>query len=303
MPFLLRLWLLCSITFLPAALLATALQPIPSTDSLRSPKRLRQVAFVGLGGYTVGMFALYQVWYRQNPSQPFQFFNDNDQWKQMDKVGHAYSAYQLNERSSEALRWAGLSAAQARKWGALSSWVMISSIEIFDGFSAAYGASWGDLLANSAGTALWVGQDALWGEQRLLPKFSFRPSPYSALRPNTLGSTWTEQLLKDYNAQTYWLSVDIHRFLPVQNRFPHWLNIAVGYSANEMIFSRDSENQAAGYQAYRQYFIGIDFDLRHIPTKRRWLKQVFKSLGTLRLPAPSIEYNGRKGWRWHWLYF
>jgi hypothetical protein len=42
-------------------------------------------------------------------------------------------------------------------------------------------------------------------------KIFFIPQ-YAQYRPNVLGSSLAEQILKDYNGQTYWLSVNLHSF-------------------------------------------------------------------------------------------
>ncbi|TAD94403.1 MAG: hypothetical protein EAY75_00090 [Bacteroidetes bacterium] len=59
---------------------------------------------------------------------------------------------------------------------------------------------------------------ALWNEVRLVPKFSFFPTPFAEQRPELLGKNISQQWLKDYNGQTYWLSVDIDKFLPEKKR-------------------------------------------------------------------------------------
>jgi hypothetical protein len=46
--------------------------------------------------------------------------------------------------------------------------------------------------------------------KRITPKFSFHTTQYAQYRPNVLGSSLAEQILKDYNGQTYWLSVNLH---------------------------------------------------------------------------------------------
>jgi hypothetical protein len=40
-----------------------------------------------------------------------------------------------------------------------------------------WGASIGDVAANASGTALYVSQELLWKEQRIVPKFSFIRQP------------------------------------------------------------------------------------------------------------------------------
>jgi hypothetical protein len=55
------------------------------------------------------------------------------------------------------------------------------------------------------------------------------------LRPNVLGENFLQQTLKDYNGQTYWLSINVASFLSDDTRFPKWLNVAVGYGADGLI--------------------------------------------------------------------
>jgi hypothetical protein len=92
------------------------------------------------------------------------------------------------------------------------------------------GASSGDIIANASGTALFVSQ-LLWKEQRITPKFSFHTT-HAQYRPNVLGSSLAEQMLKDYNGQTYWLSVNLHSFYK-GSKIPKWLNLAIGMEQTE----------------------------------------------------------------------
>ena len=51
------------------------------------------------------------------------------------------------------------------------------------------------MLGNTLGTGAYAIQEIAWKEQRILPKFSYSPSPFAELRPEVLGSNFTEQLL------------------------------------------------------------------------------------------------------------
>jgi hypothetical protein len=116
-------------------------------------------------------------------------------------------------------------------------------------------------VANAAGSSFFLGQQLLWGEQRLIPKFSFQRSDYAELRPEVLGENRISEIFKDYNGQTYWISADMDRFI----RFPRWLNIAAGYGGQGMVFARDHQNITSGYPAaWRQYYLSVDFDLRSL---------------------------------------
>jgi len=235
------------------------------------------------------MIGLNQVWYSQYPRQSFQFFNDAQEWKQVDKAGHFYSAFQLSSLGSQTLLWCNLPLKKSDRIGAVTSFVIMSSIEVFDGFSAGYGASATDLLANVFGTGFYLGQRLGWNEIRIHPKFSFHPTSLAQHSPNTLGAGLT-QVLKDYNGQTYWLSVDVDKFI----RFPKWLNISPGYGANNMIRAHDSQNREAGYDPYRRYYLGLDVDLTAFKTRSKLLNTLIYILNRIRLPAPALEFSQGK---------
>ncbi len=280
----------------------------PSRDSLQTsrvnPRRLRTLLIGGGVLYGATMAGLYQVWYQEGEQTSFHFFDDNAQWKQMDKVGHFYSAYHFSRAGAEAYRWAGLPEKRAMFWGAITGVILMTPIEIMDGFSSEYGASWGDFLANTSGSAFLYAQYALWNEVRIHPKFSFYRSGLASQRPAVLGEGLSEEILKDYNGQTYWLSFDIDRFLPEQSAYPKWLNLALGYGADNMLYARESENEAlSDLDAYRQYYLGLDVDLTAIPARRKWAKVLIYLANMIRLPAPALEYNRVDGFRFHFLFF
>ena len=154
------------------------------------------------------------------------------------------------------------------------------------------------LVANATGSMLFLGQSLLWKDIRIYPKFSFHPTNYADLRPNTLGDSFSSQLLKDYNGQTYWICFDMDKFM----KFPEWLNLAVGYGAQGMVYARDSQNNEAGFSAYRQYYLSIDFDLTAIRTRSKVLKTLFKVVSLIKLPAPAMELS-KKGVKFHPAYF
>jgi hypothetical protein len=270
------------------------------TDSLQTinKKKLRTFIVASSAAYGIALIGLNELWYKNNEKQSFQFFNDNAEWKQVDKLGHFFSGYHFSYGTSKALRSCGLPEKKAALWGSLTGFFVMLPIEVFDGFSEAYGASTGDVLANTAGASLFLAQSILWKEPRIKPKFSFHRTHYAGIRPNVLGEDFAHELFKDYNGQTYWLSVDADKFIS----FPKWLNIAVGYGAHGMVYARTSPNNEAGYDAYRQYYVGIDFDLTAIKTRSKALKTVLFVLDMIKLPAPTLEFSN-KGTRFHAFYF
>lgn len=273
-------------------------QPLFAQDTLVNKKRLNAVRYGALATYSIAMIGLNEAWYSQSPRQSFQFFNDAAEWKQMDKAGHFFNTFQVSRGTYSMLSWAN-SNQKRRAWvSALSGFAIVSSIEVFDGFSASYGASWSDLAANASGSILFFGQMAGWREIRIHPKFSFSRSGIAPLRPDVLGDGLAQEILKDYNGQTQWLSLDMDKFI----RFPKWLNLAVGFGADNMKYARDSENLLEGFDPYRQFYLSIDFDLTAVKTKSKLVKGLIYVVNMIKLPAPTLEFT-RSGTKAHWLYF
>jgi len=261
-------------------------------------KRLRTFTIISGTAYGLTWVGLDKLWYTNSEKQAFHFFNDNAEWKQMDKLGHFYSAFYLSLGTSKALSWCRVQQRKSDVWGSLTGFLILLPIEVFDGFSTDYGASAGDLAANAVGAGFFLVQSTLWNEIRIQPKFSFHPTDYAPIRPDVLGDNFTSELLKDYNGQTYWLSFDMDKFI----KFPKWLNLAVGYGADGMVHAHDSPNTEAGYDAYRQYYIGLDFDLTAIKTRSKTLKTFLAIASMIKLPAPTLEFSP-KGTRFHAFYF
>jgi len=284
------------ISFLPTSLIAqyadsTTTQPINS-------RRLATFVTSASVLYTGSLIGLSELWYKESEQQKFQFFNDNSEWKQVDKIGHFYSTFYISNGTARALRWGNVKQSKADLIGALTGCLAMLPIEILDGYSNDYGASTGDLLANAGGSLFYFTQAAIWKEIRIWPKFSFHNTRYSSLRPALLGDNVTSKILKDYNGQTYWLSFDVDKFM----EFPKWLNIAVGYGAERMVYARDSENLANGYESFRQYYIAFDLDLSAIKTNSKFMKSLLYFANMIKIPAPTIEFS-KKGCRFHPYYF
>lgn len=251
-------------------------------------KRLRSFIIISSAGYGASLAGLSELWYKDTEKQSFQFFNDNAEWKQVDKLGHFYSAFYFSQGVSKGLQWTGVKKKSSDFWGSAVGFLILLPVEILDGYSADYGSSTGDLLANALGAGFYLGQAKLWNEVRIHPKLSFQRTDYPPLREdNVLGNGGVSELFKDYNGQTYWLSFDMDRFI----RFPKWLNIALGYGANGMVYARDSQNAEAGYSAYRQYYIGIDFDLSYLRTRSKGINTLLFFINMIKLPAPAIEMS------------
>lgn len=273
-----------------------------ASDSLsifRKRKLTLGISTIGLTGGS--LIYLNQAWFAQYNTGQFHFFNDNDEWLQMDKCGHAFTNYQVARVMMQGMDWAGYSTKKQLLIGGLSGFTYMTAIEVMDGCSSGWGFSWGDMAANALGTGIAVGQKILWKEQRIQIKFSYYPSPYAKYRPNLLGDEWYTQILKDYNGQIYWLSINPSAFIKTENKFPKWLNIAIGYGANGMIGARDNnflikdpDGTIRTFNRYRQGYLSLDIDFTRIKTKSRFLKSVFTCINVIKIPFPNLELSEGK---------
>ncbi len=252
---------------------------------------------------------LNQLWYKDYPRSSFHWFNDNREWMQMDKLGHAATSYYMGKLMADALRWTGLEHRKSAIYGGVVGLGFLSAVEYLDGRSAQWGASFGDITANFSGALFFIGQELTWQEQRIILKYSGHFSPYAQYRPNVLGNSWNERLLKDYNGQTYWLSVNIKSFAGSDSVVPSWLNIALGYSADGMTGGKQNVrfdnkgNPIPSFERQRQYFLSLDIDLTKIKTRSTTLNTLLNAFGFVKFPMPTYEFGTETGLKGHFLYF
>lgn len=107
-------------------------------DSLNIQRRNTVVITeaVAISGALVG---LNELWYADYPRSKFHFINDNDEWLQMDKLGHMYSAYHVGNAGANLLQWSGLSKKKQLVYGATLGFVFLTAVEILDGYSQKWG--------------------------------------------------------------------------------------------------------------------------------------------------------------------
>ncbi len=281
---------------------------VPADSS--SNKKTRKIIFGTSAAVIAGGSLVYlnQAWYKPYSTGNFHFFQDGNEWLQMDKMGHFWSTYQTGRLMIQSMRWAGFSEGKSQLIGGFSGLYYMTAVEIMDGFSSGYGFSWGDMGANLAGSYLAFFQAHVWKEERVAVKFSFHQTSFPKYREELLGKNLSEQVLKDYNGQTYWLTANIASFLKPETRFPKWINVAFGFGASGMISGSDNyvyvgaDGKVVGNERYRRYFLSLDIDLTKVPVKSRFLRSIFSALNCLKIPFPAVEFN-KFGIRGQPLYF
>lgn len=254
-------------------------------------KRTITVNTITLGLWASSIVGLQSTWYKNMQTNSFHIYNDASNWLQMDKAGHFYTTSKLSLLTSDWYKWSGMQPKKAAIIGAAIGLGYQTTIEILDGFATDWGFSWADMAANTMGAGAFLVQDILWKEQRLIPKFSYYPSPYAAYRPNVLGANFQERLLKDYNGQSYWLSFSPGHFQSL-NFIPKWFCLSFGYSVDQKLVG-DEENYM-GFQAKREFLFSLDVDFSQVKTSKKWFNSIIKQLNYIKIPFPTLSLkNGR----------
>lgn len=245
--------------------------------------KLEKAHATGAFLYVASILVLNEFWYSDYPKASFHLQNDNSNWLQIDKMGHFTSAYHSGLVGMDLYNRFDNDKKKSMIYGGFYGAFFLTSIELLDGFSKEWGASWGDLVANTSGSLFLVGQELLWKEQRIQAKFSFYPTKFPDKNPALLGENLLQQSVKDYNGQTYWLSFNLNK-LTQEKRLPKWLNIAFGYGGTNMQYSNYDKSNI------RQYYLSFDVDLRSIDTNSKLLNKILKAFSFIKIPAPTFSF-------------
>lgn len=304
------------------------------SEELNKPRVALVTTFIG------GMYAAANVWwsgawYSKYDRGKFHTFNDWNEWQQMDKIAHASNAYFEARWHYDLFKWAGVKEKHAIWIGFLMANLWQGSIEVNDGFQKKWGFSWGDMSMNLAGSLLFLGQQYLWHDQRFNLKISAFPVKYSKYDDNAIksradklyGTSFTELILKDYNAMTFWLSASPGSFIKnPKSKFPKCIQISFGMGASGMLGGVQniwSKNDLGGdqdlsqvnpadlinrtdIQRVRRFYLSLDLDWTKLPVKKHWAKGLMQVLNIIKLPFPAVEFNNNQHGSkvaWHWLKF
>lgn len=285
----------------------------------------------GVAIYGAASIGLYNAWYRGYELTGFHTFNDLGEWNDMDKGGHFLTTYTEAAAVFKGARWTGMNRKSAAWTAAGVGLGLQTTVEVMDAFSAKWGFSWSDMAFNTLGAGLFLSQELLWQEQKIIAKLSYTRPDYSrapilanndgggfsslhSRATELYGSSFAESFLKDYNALTVWASFNVHALTGAKSSWlPPWLNVAVGYGAENVYggFSNTWADEAGNefsadpvlYPRYRQFYLSLDVDLARIPTRSHFLKTVFTVFNWVKIPAPALEINTLGGVKLHGFYW
>ena len=260
-------------------------------------RRKKAFAITSSALTTGSLFYLNAAWYSDYNTGKFHFFQDADEWQQMDKAGHFFTTYQMARLMMGSMQNCRFEERKAFWWGGLIGFGYMAAIEVMDGFSKGWGFSTSDMLANVAGTSLAMLQQHVWHHQKLLLKYSYYKSGLANYNPNLLGDAPMTQILKDYNGQKYWLTVSPFAFSEKYKKW-RWMCISLGYGAKGMINATvntkpvfDNAGNLMVFERYRVGYLSVDIDLSSLPVKKPWLKKTLSMLNMLKVPFPAVSFS------------
>ncbi|WP_207428340.1 DUF2279 domain-containing protein [Pedobacter sp. SYSU D00535] len=298
--------LICFFSVLPIFAFSNPINTDSTSNQLDATRKRRLItttAIVQTGALTGVFVGLNEAWYKQYPRTSFHVKKDFMCWQQIDKAGHAWTTYQYSRLFTGVWREVKLKRIPSMIIGTSTAILAQSTMESLDGFSEAWGFSWGDMTANTIGATTFAAQEAIWGEQRVTFKMGYMPEPYreSSLKERAselYGKSFNQKILKDYNAQTYWASFNLKSFAR-NSGIPSWLNVAVGYGASGM-YGAMGNGWADATGTYhnrediarlRHFYLAPDISLSRINTRHKWLKKVLFVADMIKIPAPTLEYT------------
>jgi hypothetical protein len=130
----------------------------------------------------------------------------------------------------------------------------------------------------------------------------YEDSTMAYVSSKQFGTSTLEQMLKDYNGQTYWLSFNLKSFLKT-SKIPAWLNLSVGYGATGMFGAKYNgyidEETGQKIELYhierrRQFYLAPDIDFTRIKTNSKWMRTLFYCLNAFKMPAPTLMLSKGK---------
>lgn len=254
------------------------------------PWRMITLGTAGAAVFTTMHLYYRRTWWKEQRKY-FKFAEDGYYARNMDKVSHIYTANTFTVTIGEAFEWTGISPKKALLYGALTSLAYETYIEINDGFAPNWGFDWIDMGSNIVGAVY----PFLQNEFPVLKNFNFKWS----FKPEWINKkiNKSDDLLDDYTNMTFWLSITPKGLLPksIAKYYPGFLAIAFGLSI------KDASHVTGSRNAYREWFLSLDYDITKLPGKSDFMKKLKKILNFYHFPAPAVRFS--PSGIWYGLYF
>jgi len=260
-------WIVAACTMTGAA----RAQPCPEA---RTP---RLVAIGGLyAGLEVGAMVLRHDDWWSTPRTGFYLSWDQSPSAGQDRLLHAAIGYHWSRAGAAAFRWACLAPVPAAWLGAALGLAVALPKEIGDGLHQQKGFSAPDMLWSALGSALPAAHRTWPAARAVSLKVNYWPSDEYRNRTGP-----QPQLESDYAGQRYFLAIAPAELRP-EGPWPGWLGFAVGHSVPYW----------ASQPPIHQWYATLDLNLRRLPIRSAWWRQVAWVLDQIHFPAPGVRLRG-----------
>lgn len=245
-------------------------------------------------GYGVSLYGLSSVWYSDFEKTSFHLFDDSDEWGGMDKLGHVNTAWNIANASNAMLNYTGCNKKKSALLSSSYSLLYLSTLELFDAYSKDWGFSLYDMGANLTGVTLaYLRNRGILRDFHM--KFGWTNSIYPPYRPELLGNTIPENILKDYNAQTYWMSINLPKRL-FSDTAQNWICLSLGYSIDGYTGGKKNSYDPSlvnppNFKRTSEFYFSIDIDFSKLPIQSKALRRILKVFNVIKIPAPAIGFT------------
>jgi hypothetical protein len=245
------------------------------------PTVRKYIAGAAAGGLLVGtMIGSYFEWWNRDHAS-FHFLHEgwfSDYSVGIDKIGPLYTGYFYFHTFRNLLLWGGNQPATAFWWSAGLATFFTVSIEVGDGLS-----SWGFSFEDVAADLMGIGYGILQTQSPILRNFNLK---WSYVPSN--GYRWPPHLTANYDAHTYWVTVNVHNLLPTTMRsyWPEFQQLAAGYGVDD-------------HQTKHEAVIGLDFNLNIFQPESDIVKLLQREISMIHLPAPAVKFTEHKNPRYY----
>ncbi len=275
---------------------------IPNKDSNNTKKKIINIGVPSAA--LISLVGINEIWYKNYPRSGFHFFDDFKEWNGMDKIGHACTSYQLNKVSHTLFEKNNIKNPLLKS--SLYTFGYMLGVELLDGYSTEWGFSIYDVIGNGLGTLLYSFQEYKLKNQPFKFKFSSQETPYASCRPSILGENRLQQIFKDYNGQTYWITFNYNELWNKKIKLFDYVDFAVGYSINGFTGGHNNPEIAScdciisecnNLKRTSQFIFSMDLNASKIKKNHPIIGKFLLPFDIVKIPFPAFIINSSKNFK------
>ena len=276
-----------------------------ATSQTDSSKTIIKIINIGVpSAAVISLVGINEVWYKNYARSDFHFFDDLKEWNGMDKIGHACTSYQLNKISHSLFEKNNIKKPLLKS--SVYTFGYMLGVELLDGYSTEWGFSIYDVIGNGLGTILYTLQERKFKNQPFEIKFSSHKSTYASCRPSLLGENRLQQILKDYNGQTYWLTFNYNELWNKRIKLFDYIDFAFGYSIDGFTGGHNNPeisscncliNDCNNLKRTSQFIFSVDLNTSKIKNKHPILGKFLLPFDIVKIPFPAFILNNSKNFK------